>query len=318
MCGKKYYWYDDESGPDYSADGIQNMTYAEMMAQFEDHDQFPADPGPPPLPTVPTRPGFQATAGDVSRSLDIAGVHQPAAQRRFGAPMDLSMPRSRTARPQPGPYQSLAMKHGHGESERAVEPTKYIRDARTRTLKYEVSLGPPMTRRGRVFDTKSIFQHYRGKRPEDSNAHSADNPRLAQAMEKGATPGRLYNELYKEWAASLIWVCFRGPGGVEFFSHVCKMNRFHHSSFTAGADIIGGGQWIVNAGKLEKISANSGHYQPGIQHFQKAVSLMGPALKPETQVLLYDTVEDSWTYVAAGAFVARGGAGGRYKSHPRE
>ncbi len=63
------------------------------------------------------------------------------------------------------------------------------------------------------------------------------------------------------------------------YSHVGKPGRFHHSSMVDGGDVIGAGEWIVRKGKLWKISANSGHYQPTIDFLYRAVLQMSSAFK---------------------------------------
>ena len=63
----------------------------------------------------------------------------------------------------------------------------------------------------------------------------------------------------KGWA---IWV--RSPDGT-FYSHSHKAGRFHHSSFLAGGDVLGAGEWLVTHGKIHVISGKSGHYFPTME-----------------------------------------------------
>jgi hypothetical protein len=50
--------------------------------------------------------------------------------------------------------------------------------------------------------------------------------------------------------------------GEILFSKYQEVGKFHHSSFTAGAEISTGGEiWIEN-GEIIQISNNSGHYHP--------------------------------------------------------
>jgi hypothetical protein len=116
----------------------------------------------------------------------------------------------------------------------------------------------------------------------------------------------------------LIWVCAEVPGSSTpvFYSHIGKLRRFHHSSFTAGDPVIGAGEWIVENGRLLKINANSGHYQPTIDHLFNSVLAMTPALNNETTVMLWDTESNQWVHVTAGFFLDKRRGGGRYKAHP--
>ena len=46
------------------------------------------------------------------------------------------------------------------------------------------------------------------------------------------------------------------------YSHTPKLDRFHHSSFTAGSPILAAGEWQVEAGIVKRINGLSGHYRP--------------------------------------------------------
>ena len=59
--------------------------------------------------------------------------------------------------------------------------------------------------------------------------------------------------------------------------------------------MIGAGEWIVRKGKLWKINANSGHYQPTIDFLYRAVLNLALAFQSDTTVFLYDSVADETT-----------------------
>jgi hypothetical protein len=71
--------------------------------------------------------------------------------------------------------------------------------------------------------------------------------------------------------------------------------RFHHTSLVDGGKVIGVGEWIVRKGKLWKINANSGHYQPTIDFLYRAVLNLALAFQSDTTVFLYDSVADETT-----------------------
>jgi hypothetical protein len=113
---------------------------------------------------------------------------------------------------------------------------KYVDDSSTRA-KYKVTLGPTLQRRNENFDTARLSKHFSDKQ----------NYSLGQ----------------------VIWVL--GQDG-EFYSHICKIGRIHHSSFMGGGDIDAAGDWVVVDGKLKSINGQSGHYKPGMGPFEKALA----------------------------------------------
>jgi hypothetical protein len=87
---------------------------------------------------------------------------------------------------------------------------------------------------------------------------------------------------------AMIWVCVVNDNVRTFYTHVCKVNRFHHSSFVAGGDVDGAGEWLIEEGVLKAITAISGHYLPTLSHFHKAVRMMEPAFhKGITKVVMH-------------------------------
>lgn len=69
------------------------------------------------------------------------------------------------------------------------------------------------------------------------------------------------------------WMFVMGPDGALYVAkHVD--GRFHHSSFFAGGSLTWAGEFEIGAnGRIEIVSDESGHYQPGAQH-----NLMGLAI----------------------------------------
>ncbi len=97
--------------------------------------------------------------------------------------------------------------------------------------KYRITLGAQLFRGDSVFDTEELKQKYRDK---EGSSYS-------------------YSEV--------IWVL--GPDK-EFYSHIAKLGRIHHSSFFGGEAILAGGIWVVEKGDIKWISGESGHYKPGL------------------------------------------------------
>jgi hypothetical protein len=101
--------------------------------------------------------------------------------------------------------------------------------------------GRQLWRREQLFDTRELMEHY----------------------------GRKGNY---EMTGEVIWVLSKEPE--EFYSHVGKLGRVHHSSFFAGDEVRAGGDWRVEQGVIREISGRSGHYKPGIGHFIQALRML--------------------------------------------
>jgi hypothetical protein len=186
---------------------------------------------------------------------------------------------------------------------------KYINDLKTRREKYQIEIGSTLLRRKMVFDTKDIKQHFEQKETGSTGAANLGTNKSGVAF---PTPTEWLDE-------ALIWVCAPDPDSDKpvIYSHVGKPHRFHHSSMVNGGDVIGAGEWIVRKGKLWKISANSGHYQPTIDFLYRAVLQLSSAFQGDTTVFLYDTVDDKWVDYPIRLFVSAPTAGNRYCTHPR-
>jgi len=130
--------------------------------------------------------------------------------------------------------------------------------------KYKVTLGPAITRRGEVFDTKKLYE--------------AKMKRYAQGS---VAPGQDWTKFRCIW----VMACPEN-GQPTFYSHVGKIGRFHHSSFLAGGAVAAAGEWTVENGKLLHINACSGHYKPEDWRFLKACSVLKNegVITPQTKV----------------------------------
>lgn len=205
------------------------------------------------------------------------------------------------------------MQHGHGE-DRKSDPVKYLHTTAARQP-YLVEIGSIMRRRGVIFDTRVIKQHYVDKMDRD--------PRLQiglAAPGNSRVTGKPLPVPVQDWGNdSLIWVCAVHPVTDRpiFYSHVCRGGGFHHSSFTGGSDLIAGGEWVVRNGRLLRVSPNSGHYRPPMDYFYRAVLHMSSAFRPETTVYLYDIVTDRFIDYPIRQFVASPTMGGRLRVHPQ-
>jgi hypothetical protein len=108
--------------------------------------------------------------------------------------------------------------------------------------KYQVELGPMITRRGSTFDSQTVFE-------KASRQYAIGS----FAGHVGADPAYKFKS---------IWVMVGDHDTHEFYSHVGKMGRFHHSSFRAGKKVTAAGEWLIVDGKCKIINGCSGHYRP--------------------------------------------------------
>jgi len=53
------------------------------------------------------------------------------------------------------------------------------------------------------------------------------------------------------------------------YIHSKVKGRFHHSSFLGGGSVCAAGAIVVNNGKMLSINPRSGHYRPGLEHFNR-------------------------------------------------
>lgn len=198
------------------------------------------------------------------------------------------------------------------------EEVERITDARIRRQAYEVSMSAKL-RRGVVTTGEKGIVTYRPPEEFDTATIKSKYPDSGGNWLDTDTANQRFAELFIEWAKkSLIWVCTNEKGriGPTFYSHVGIPHKFHHSSFTSGGALIAAGEWIVEAGSLKRISANSGHYQPTINEFHRAVLYMSPAWNTDTEVLVFNKTTDNWEYVPVNVFKGDPSGGGKYFAHP--
>ena len=234
--------------------------------------------------------------------------------QRVPAPGGGGAPAAAALAPAPNnPFrQTQAMAPGSvGEDQRTnaddARGVRYYYDPATRREKFKVEIAARLTRRGQIFDTAQLSQHFRSKGTQTS-APTLGRSRTGAVFQ---TPN--------EWLYdSAIWVCAADENNrPAFYSHICRRGRFHHSSMIGGGEVIGAGEWIVQDGRLKSISANSGHYQPTLDFLYRAILGLAAAFQPDTTVFLYDSRDDQWVYRRITEFVARPHDGGRYQAHPR-
>jgi len=211
----------------------------------------------------------------------------------------------------------LDVQHYGSESTKSnphrTEGVRYL-DAEKRK-KYEVTLGAKIIRThgaGGAVDTLEVAKMYRagGVKAKPSTMLGAANwgkPRRGGAFSK--VPG---------WKGALIWVALldKATGEHRFYTHVCKVEKFHHSSFGAGKSVAGAGEWVIVDGHLSLISANSGHYRPDLSLFAQAVRWMTAALHSDTQVVMYDRMADDIVTRPVREFLAEPSGNGQYFVHP--
>ena len=205
----------------------------------------------------------------------------------------------------------LKMPDSHRTSDQSKN-VKYVSDISTRFQKYSVTIHKTVLRRGTALDTAAVKNHFMNNKGvfagiacmgHDLNDHKSR-----------------FTQLADEWGRqALIWVCVREAGCNEpvFYSHMGKADRFHHSSFTCGGDVIAAGEWIIRQGHLCKISPNSGHYRPPLDYFHRAVLFMNKAWNRDTVVLLWNIKKDTYEEVPVQVFCKTPSGGGIWKASPK-
>lgn len=158
---------------------------------------------------------------------------------------------------------------------------KYIEDEVQRD-RYKVSIdqgvlsrrGPEKSAKIDTFDTEALVIHFKGKKGDK------------------ASP-----------VQSCIWVM---GANNEFYTHLVKVGRFHHSSLSGGSNIEGAGEWVVKNGKIAEIDGTTGHYKVPEKGFVNAIQRLSAkgALQPDTKVNLYAKQGGAKSQVDATAFAA--------------
>jgi len=248
-------------------------------------------------------PYYQTSGGGSGGSAPHGG-HAPQSQRSDFLPADHRKVHAM------GGLRILLSKQPHyqGEEAREVARVKYVTDLAERRSKYQIEVGAKLRRRGRIFDTREVRSYFQQK-------YRARGVQKLGVATLG--PGLLPPQ---EWIEeSLIWVCAVDPDSNKptFYSHVGKINRFHHTSLVGGEEVIGAGEWIVRDGRLKKISANSGHYQPTIEFLYRSVLHLAAAFQSDTTVFLYDSYTGQYVERPILDFIRAPSASGRYWAHMR-
>ena len=91
--------------------------------------------------------------------------------------------------------------------------------------------------------------------PPDEAASAAE---AARELSSGGVPSGVPSG--GQHGAHAIFVMDRT--GVILLTTDHALNRFHHSSFVAGAPVIAAGEMVVQDGRLISLSNHSGHYAP--------------------------------------------------------
>jgi hypothetical protein len=203
----------------------------------------------------------------------------------------------------------------------AKEKVKYIKSRKAR-IKYQVMMGECIRYRvnmklpGEPVDTETIYNKYEKK--YTSEGHEAERKMKGKKVGDlglAGGPFAAWNWNHK----ALIWVCVldRVKKDFRFYTHVCKPDQFHHSSFVAGNGVVGAGAWIIEKGVLTYLSATSGHYRPDMSTFHGAVVRMAASFhRDRTKVVLWDSRNWKWEARPVDDFIAHPSDGGRYWVNP--
>jgi hypothetical protein len=158
---------------------------------------------------------------------------------------------------------------------------KYISDE-TKRAKYEVNIHAGTVQRGsNPLDTESLKRMY-VKQSNNSNNNNVANDN--NAPNNNNAPNDSTNKQGNYVVRDVIWVMDKDG---NFYSHVSKLGRIHHSSFLAGEGIGAGGDWKIKNGEITEISGQSGHYKPTIDRFVSALTQLEGrgALNSEKEVV---------------------------------
>jgi hypothetical protein len=192
------------------------------------------------------------------------------------------------------------------EATRTTRPVRHITDAQ-KLLKYQVDMGARITHagprnHGQQVDTKSVFDKYINLYYNHPTKAGENEPATADMTSPLA--GR-----------ALIWVCVfdESAQAVKFYTHVCKQDRFHHSSFVASKGVLGAGEWVIEQGALKLVSGISGHYKPDLSLFHQSVMKMANSWNQHTKVCMWDGQENEWAERPVVEFKGNPSGGGRYK-----
>ncbi|QQS11322.1 MAG: hypothetical protein IPK81_17290 [Rhodospirillales bacterium] len=209
----------------------------------------------------------------------------------------------------------------------AADRANGVKQAPNAGAKYEVNIGGPVltwiTRhinkdgvdwRGLRVDSRTVIDYYKNKWKNPKPGRVGRQMGMATA---GLTMER---EDLKDWARNgLIWVLSQEG---RLYSHIPKIDRFHHSSFTSGAAVKSAGMWIVDNGVVREITPLSGHYRPSLGQFMNGVVALKRAVRAGRPRLMLSSNNDGgrmmpldynrWTSMSWKELFDS------YKSHPHE
>ena len=165
-------------------------------------------------------------------------------------------------------------------------------------VKYEIDVGRVLTWissdpkvlqwRGRNVDHEVVQRYYRAKLSDPN--YKKGSRETAVGMLQGAPSSE------KRWYEALIWVVSTEKHRV--FSHICKLDRFHHTSLAQSPEVFSAGAWFVKDGQPREMAALSGHYTPSLYQFMNGVSAMKEAvIAAQTSLFLWSHQGNQWATV---------------------
>ncbi len=167
--------------------------------------------------------------------------------------------------------------------------------------------------RGSLVDSQVIHTYYKTKWA----AADRTKPRNQTGL---ATVGlNVTKEQGSFWHKNgLIWVVSTDG---RVYSHIPKINRFHHSSFLSGGMVKSAGMWQVEQGRIIEMAPLSGHYKPTLPQFMAGVASLRTAVLSSRPALFlhfnplgcFKTVRyDEWSKLSWEKLRES------YKTHPQE
>ena len=106
------------------------------------------------------------------------------------------------------------------------------------------------------------------------------------------------------------WGIFVLSTASKFYSHAHKADKFHHSSFLEGGDVMAAGEWCILRGKLLVIANKTGHYKASDTNIAYALKQLQSAGLNLAQTLYKHTtgsgMEMKWQYYWADRLAAKG------------
>jgi hypothetical protein len=183
--------------------------------------------------------------------------------------------------------------------------------------RYQVEMGGRLQWRasGLLVDTETLFKTIRALASANPDASTRSTVGSAMWGNRKSGTGRLTPPPGYSGKA-LIWVCAPDENGdAAFYSNACLIHKIHHSSFSVDKKVIGGGEWVIEAGRLLMVSPNSGHFRPDMSTFYNSVLHMSRAFNGDTKIVLYDRITDAYVARPVRDFISKPSDGGRYKVH---